>query len=232
MTPMTAEGRFIESFALGQWQANCYLLGDRSRGTAVVVDPGEGGVEPITERLDANGVTCEAVLCTHGHLDHLWTAPDLAAAYGVPVLLHADDTWLYENPAAAFGDLPVSVLEQQFGLRWAPDADALSTFTDGAVFSFGGFQLTAHHTPGHTPGNSVFLIDDTPSGTPLLLSGDLLFAGSVGRTDLAGGDWDTQETSLRRVILPLDDATVVAPGHGPQSTIGAERRTNPHLPKP
>ena len=223
------DGRFMEGFALGQWQANCYILGDEERGTAVVVDPGQGGLEPVRERLDARGVRCEAVLLTHGHLDHLWSAPEVAAAFDAPVLLHVDDTWLYADPGAAFGQFPPGTLEAQFGLRWKPDPDALQTFTDRTTFSFAGYAITARHTPGHTPGSSVFLLDDPGLGDPLMLSGDLLFAGSVGRTDLVGGDGDTQVASLRRVVIPLEDDTVVAPGHGERTTVGTERSSNPHL---
>ncbi len=223
------DSRFIEGMALGLWQANCYILGDVEVGTAVVVDPGQDAEEPVLARLEARGVTCEAILLTHGHLDHLWSVPELSRRFDVPVLLHGDDRYLWDDPGAAFGDLPPGALKAQFGLDWDPPGEALETFADGTTFSFCGMVIEARHTPGHTPGSSVFLLTDTGSDDPLLLSGDLLFAGSVGRTDFPRGSWEQQMESLRRVILPLDDRTLVLSGHGPETTIGRERRSNPYL---
>lgn len=227
--------RFVEAMALGLWQANCYVIGDVAEATAVVVDPGQDAVEPVTERLAARGVRCEAILLTHGHLDHLWCAPELARSLDVPVLLHVEDRYLWDDPAAAFGNLPPGALQAQFGLDWQPDDEHLETFTDGQRFRFAGIPFTARHTPGHTPGSSVFLVDDVgPEGAdeldvPLLVSGDLIFAGSVGRTDFPRGSWEQLQDSLRRVVLPLEDRTLVLSGHGPETTVGRERTANPFL---
>jgi hydroxyacylglutathione hydrolase len=218
---------FVDVLTLGMWQANCYVVGDRSSGRAFVVDPGQDGAEPVRHLLAERGVVCEAVLLTHGHLDHLWSAPELARDLDVPVRMHEDDRWLWDSPAAAFG-APDAMLQEQFGLVWDPPTERLETFADGDVMTLAGLRVTARHTPGHTPGSSVFLTDD-PSGDPLMLSGDLLFAGSVGRTDFPRGSWAEQAESLRRVVLPLDDATVVRSGHGPVTTVGRERRTNPYV---
>jgi hydroxyacylglutathione hydrolase len=221
--------RFIEGMALGMWQANCYLLGDEEQGTAVVVDPGQGAGPVVAERLAARGVTCEAVLLTHGHLDHIWAVPEVAAQFDCPVLLHTDDRYLWDDPAAAFGDLPPGALEAQFGFTWDPPTDALEVFTDGTSFSFAGMAISARHTPGHTPGSSVFLLTDTGEDDPLLLSGDLIFAGSVGRTDFPRGSWEQQMASIKEVVLPLDDATLILSGHGGETTVGQERASNPFL---
>lgn len=223
------DSRFIEGFALGMWQANCYLLGDVELGTAVVIDPGQDGGPVVAEHLAARGVRCEAVLLTHGHLDHLWAAPALARAFDVPVLLHADDRYLWDDPGAGFGNLQPGALQAQFGLDWDPPTEALDTFTDGQTFSFAGLSLEARHTPGHTPGSSVFLLTDTGADDPLLVSGDLIFAGSIGRTDFPRGSYTQQMDSLSRVVLPLDDRTVIVSGHGPETTVGAERAGNPFL---
>jgi glyoxylase-like metal-dependent hydrolase (beta-lactamase superfamily II) len=222
---MFMSARVIDRLVLGMWQANCFIVGDRGSGRAVVVDPGQDGADPVITRLDALGLTCEAVLLTHGHLDHLWSAPQVAERLDLPVLLHPDDRWLWDDPAAAFG-APLASLEAQFGLRWRPPTERLEEIKDGQVLPFAGLGLHVRHTPGHTPGSCVFVADD---GEPMLVAGDLLFAGSVGRTDFPRGSSEQQNDSLRRVVLPLADDTTVHPGHGPDTTVGVERTTNPFL---
>ena len=220
--------RFVLGAPLGRWQTNCYLIGDRERGSGVIVDPGEQGERHVPEMLSQAGVSCEAILLTHGHLDHVWAVPELAADLDVPVLLHPDDRWLWDDPAAGLGLTP-QLLESELGLVWQPPTDQLDAITDGQTLSLAGYALEVRHTPGHTPGSSVFLLTDTGSDDPLLLSGDLLFAGSVGRTDLPGGSWQQQLDSLASKVLVLPDATQIAPGHGPETTLGQERVSNPYL---
>jgi hydroxyacylglutathione hydrolase len=217
--------RVIDRLVLGLWQANCYVMGDRDSGRAIVIDPGQHGAAPVVDMLGALELTCEAVLLTHGHLDHLWAAPELAEELDVPVLLHPDDHWLWENPAAGFGQ-PLELLERQFDLEWAPVAERLVDIKDGQRLPFADLGLQVRHTPGHTPGSCVFVLDDDD---PLMLSGDLLFAGSVGRTDLPRGSWDQQMDSLGRVVVPLPAGTVVYPGHGANTTVAAELASNPFL---
>lgn len=219
---------FLEGFPLGMWQANCYVVGDRDAGVAVVVDPGQDAEGLVTERLAAHSVTCEAVLLTHGHLDHLWSAPAVAEAFDVPVFLHGQDRWLWDDPAAAFGNVAPGALKAQFGLDWEPPTERLEALEDGMTVRKGGVMFTVRHTPGHTPGSSVFITRDVRREA-VLVSGDLIFAGSVGRTDFPRGSFEQQNESLARVVLPLDDDTLILAGHGPQSTVGVERRTNPFL---
>lgn len=219
---------FLDVATLGLWQANCYVLGDLERGSAVVVDPGQDGGPVVEGILAERGVAAEAILLTHGHLDHVWAVPELAEALDVPVLLHPEDRWLWDDPAAGIG-LDAALLRRELGLDWDPPTERLEALADGQRLAFAGIPLEVRHTPGHTPGSSVFLLADAGGDEPLLLSGDLLFAGSVGRTDLPGGSEATQRASLERAVLTLDDRTRVAPGHGPQTTIGAERTTNPFL---
>jgi hydroxyacylglutathione hydrolase len=220
--------RFVEGFTLGMWQANCYVFGDRDSGRAVVVDPGQDATEIVTGRLAAHGVRCEAILLTHGHLDHLWSAPELAETLDVPVFLHADDRYLWDSPAAAFGNMPPGVLEAQFGLRWQPPDERLQLLRDGQRLRCAGMQVHVRHTPGHTPGSSIFLVNDLRAEL-VMLSGDLIFAGSVGRTDFPRGSFEQQNESLVRVVLPLPDDTLILSGHGPETTVEHERRTNPFL---
>jgi hydroxyacylglutathione hydrolase len=223
------DSRFIEGFVFGMWQTNCFVLGDRELGTCVVVDPGQDAGVPLVAHLREQGLTCEAVLLTHGHLDHLWAVPEVAKELDCPVLLHPDDRWLWDDPAGAFGGMAASQLEAQFGFRWDPPTHRLEEIHDGQALRFAGCALTVRHTPGHTPGSSVFLLTDTGADDPLLLSGDLIFNGSVGRTDLARGSWDDLLGSIERVVLALPDQTVILPGHGPQTTVGQERASNPFL---
>lgn len=247
---VAADDRFICSTALGRWQTNCYVVGDFSTGHAVVVDPGEHGETVVPDVCERLGVTVDAILLTHGHLDHLWAVPALARRFDVPVLLHAADRWLWDDPAAAFS-APATLLADEFGLTWDPPEAALTTIDDGQTVTFASTDFQVVHTPGHTPGHVVFrvagaaqmqlAIDCAPDRLPgalvgerlahegVVLSGDLLFAGTIGRTDLARGSMPDMMDSLTRHVLTLDDDTVVLPGHGPTTTIARERATNPFL---
>ena len=232
---------FVLGAPLGRWQTNCYAVGDRERGTAVLIDPGETAEAQALEMLDSVGARCEAILLTHGHLDHLWAVPELARDLDVPVLLHPDDRWLWDDPAAAFG-LPLDGLAQ-FGLpAWDPPTEHLDAVRDGQRLAFAGITFAVQHNPGHTPGHVTFLgrgLAGVPVDFPLgaqeqgsddvLFSGDLLFAGSIGRTDLAGGSMDDMIRSLVDTVLPLEDDTLVLSGHGADTTVGRERRANPFL---
>lgn len=233
----------VVGLALGRWQTNCYVIGDRAAGTCVVVDPGEGGERGVPSLLDDLELRCEAILLTHGHLDHLWSAPALAADLDVPVLLHPDDRWLWDDPLLGFGQMPDGALEGLFGLHWDPDADVLEDLADGQVVDRAGIALTVHHTPGHTPGHVTFVADglgdaeidfvlsghDTPPGDRVLVAGDLLFRGSVGRTDCPRGSKPDLFASIVRSVLPLDDDTLVLAGHGRDTTVGHERSGNPYI---
>lgn len=233
--------RFILGVPLGRWQTNCYLVGDRTTNHAVIIDPGEGATQVVNELLDTLDMTCEAILLTHGHIDHLWAIPELARKHDVPVLLHPQDRWLFDNPAATFGG-NLDALVDQFGLTWDAPTEWLRPLADREKLVFAGTTFTVAHTPGHTPGSVTFMIDDT-AGTPLtfalasvdatpetvLFSGDLLFAGSVGRTDFPRGSTEDLLTAINERVLTLTDDTLVLAGHGPDTTVGEERRSNPFL---
>jgi hydroxyacylglutathione hydrolase len=233
--------RFVLGAPLGRWQTNCFLIGDRARGSGVVVDPGEHGEQQVPLLLEQAGVACEAILLTHGHLDHVWSVPELARSLDVPVLLHPDDRWLWDDPAAAFG-MPAALLEQQFGLAWDPPTQHLREITDGERLVHAGIEFVVQHNPGHTPGHVTYLAREL-AGAPItfalgqadqvrgqvLFSGDLIFAGSIGRTDFPRGSTPDMMRSLAATVLPLEDDVLILSGHGPDTTVGRERATNPFL---
>lgn len=232
--------RFIVGAPLGRWQTNCYLVGDRAEGIAAVVDPGENAEDWVPATLDRLGVRCERILLTHAHLDHLWGAPELAERLDVPVHLHRDDRWLWDDPAAGIG-MPTGMLEQLTGQAWDPPTERLEDLTDGQKVTVAGITLQTQHTPGHTPGHCTFLLEgladaevsygrpvDRP-GDDVLLSGDLIFAGSVGRTDFPRGDTGQLLDSIARHVLTLEDDTLILTGHGPETTVAMERARNPFV---
>ncbi len=236
-----ATGPALAARALGVWATNCVVLGDRSRGEAVIVDPGQHAAREVPGLLERLGLRPVAVLLTHGHIDHLWSAPDLARRHGVPVLLHADDRWLWDDPTAAFGPGGGALAAQTGFGPWSTTDVEVREVRDGERLDLAGVRLDVHHTPGHTPGHVTYATDDLVGapleldGGPLaadgtlVLSGDLLFAGSIGRTDLPGGDPDRMVRSLGATMARFADGTLVLPGHGPATTIGRERAMNPFL---
>lgn len=231
----------IVGMPLGRWQTNCFVVGNRAEGTCVVIDPGEHGTERVPDLVDRLELTCEAILLTHGHLDHHWSAPALAERFDCPVHLHPDDRWIWDEPQKAFGDLPSQVLEAQFGLDWQPDDDRLVDLAEDEKLTRGGVTYTVRHTPGHTPGHCTFLGHDLAEadvevvlGEPdpaddVLFSGDLVFQGSIGRSDFPRGDGEELLRQVARTVLPLEDDVAILSGHGPTTTVGQERATNPYL---
>lgn len=206
----------VEGYTTGVFASNCFIAAARESDACVVVDPGQEAAPLIAERLAALGLRCEAVLLTHGHVDHIWNAKEVSEAAGVAAWIHADDLWLLEDPGAAVGALGLGRFRIQ-------TPDHLCYLADGDTMRFGGLEIVVRHTPGHTPGHCVFLTDG------IVFSGDLVFAGSVGRTDFPRGSTEDLMESIRRVILPLDDATTILSGHGPETTVGEERVSNPFI---
>lgn len=208
----------LETFPVGLLQCNCVVLGDPVSKEALVVDPGDE-VEKIRAALDRHGLVCRVILNTHTHIDHVGANQALKEATGARVMLHEADLPIYDN-------LRVQAL-MLGGLLGVPARARVDEHIhQGDRVTAGAIALEVLHTPGHTPGSLCFHLED---GGPLLLSGDTLFAGSIGRTDLPGGDYERELDSIRRRLLALDDRTHVIPGHGPATTIGDERRRNPFL---
>ena len=211
----------VKSFPVGLLQCNCTILGDPESRQAIVVDPGDD-VERVLEALRADGLSCIAIVNTHTHIDHVGANQALKERTGARLLLHEEDLPLYDN---------LRVQSQWMGgiLPAPPRAAVDDHVHQGDRVEAGAVRADVLHTPGHTPGSICLHLD---GAEPLLLSGDTLFAGSIGRTDLWGGDFETELASIRERLLALDDRTRVITGHGPETTIGRERRHNPFLAEP
>lgn len=208
----------VRLLTVGPLQCTCVVVGDQEGGEGLVVDPG-GDTERVIEALTSLRLRCATIVNTHAHIDHVIANAAVQRATGARLLMHADERLIYAalpEQAAWLG-----------GLVPAPEPAAIDgTLAHGDLLQVGSLAARVLHTPGHTPG-SICLFFDGPD--PLLLAGDTLFAGGVGRTDLPGGDTRALMQSIARHLLPLPDRTRVIPGHGWETTIGAERRTNPFL---
>jgi glyoxylase-like metal-dependent hydrolase (beta-lactamase superfamily II) len=217
----------IAGFPAGSWATNCYLVAPQAGAECVIIDPGqdaERGIADVTARHRLRPV---AVLLTHGHIDHIWSVVPVCGARGIPAWIHPADRALLSDPARGLGLRPGQRL---FGEVTFTEPDDVAELRDGTTLELAGLRFTVDHAPGHTPGSVTFRLPGAPvSAQDLLFSGDLLFAGSIGRTDLPGGDYPAILDSLARVCLMLPDETRVLPGHGPETSIGAERATNPFL---
>lgn len=202
----------FETFPAGALGVNCSLVWDPALRTGVVIDPG-GDAERIAKRVEALGIQVQQLLHTHGHFDHIGATQALQARWGCPALMHPADDFLLED------------LEVQTRLFGMPSVarPAMAPLEPGQVHF--GFKVL--HTPGHSPGGCCFL-GEVEQGA-VVFTGDSLFQGGVGRTDLMGGDWGVLEASIRRELYVLPDETLAVPGHGPATTIGREARSNPYV---
>ena len=205
----------LETFPVGPLHCNCTILGDEITHEAVVVDPGDN-IPEILSRLQKHGLTLRQIIVTHAHIDHVGGAALLRKSTGAPVVMNQQDLGLLGMMEMQAGWLGVPTPQVA-----PPDASA----EDGLTIGLATLPAQVLHTPGHTPGSICLLFPDHH----LLLAGDTLFAGSIGRTDLPGGDGQQILRSLRERLLVLPDSTHVVPGHGPETTIGEERQSNPFL---
>jgi glyoxylase-like metal-dependent hydrolase (beta-lactamase superfamily II) len=209
-----------ETFPVGLLGCNCSIVADPDTRQALVVDPGDQAPD-ILAALRRLGVQAVKLVHTHGHFDHVLATGAVAAATGAEVLIHGGDRWLYDNlelQARFFGlPLPSSA---------APPPPPTRELAGDEALSFGNREARALHTPGHTPGSLCFFVERAGE-TPLLFAGDTLFRRSVGRTDLWGGSFEQLAASIRERLFALPDETLVIPGHGPPTSIGAEREDNP-----
>ena len=214
----------VDSVVAKAFATNSWILSGSDSGHALIVDPGIGDpyLHPaILDRCKELGLKPVAGFITHGHLDHMFSLAPLAADENLPALVHSADRALLTHPERALTKNGLSMIPQ--GMRFVEPEEVIE-LTDRLRFEIAGMSLIFHHAPGHTPGSTLAIVNDE-----IVISGDVLFAGSIGRTDLPLGSLSDMERSLREKIIPLPDEMQILPGHGRTSTIGAERASNPFL---
>ena len=219
----------IAGFPAAAFDTNCYVVAPAAGEECVVVDPGVEVVAQLDAVLREHRLRPVAVLLTHGHIDHTFSVTPVCGARGIAAYIHPDDAELLADPMKGISTQTAAMFGGR--LDWS-EPDDVRLLSDGTPLEVAGLEIIVDHAPGHTRGSVVFRLpyDGPAEGVPeVALTGDVLFAGSIGRTDLPGGDGDVMRRSLATKILPLRDDVVVLPGHGPQTTIGRERATNPFL---
>jgi hydroxyacylglutathione hydrolase len=225
----------IAGFPAGPWAANCYVVATGPGAECVVVDPGKDATAGVAEIVREHHLKPVSVLLTHGHIDHVWCVAPVAGAYDATAWIHPADRHLLTDPMAGISRDSASLLLG--GDYTFAEPDDVAELGDGQTLELAGVTFSVDHTPGHTQGSVAFRTPYPPTGSgqvesdvsEVMFAGDLLFAGSIGRTDLPGGDHATMLETLRHKVLTLPDDVVVLPGHGEQTSIGRERATNPFL---
>jgi hydroxyacylglutathione hydrolase len=224
----------IAGFPAGPWGTNCYVVATAAGAECVVVDPGKDATPGVEQVVREHGLKPVAVLVTHGHVDHMWCVAPVAGTYDATAYIHPADRHLLGDPMAGMSaDTAAMMLGGKYEFA---EPDRVEELTDLVTVELAGISFTVDHTPGHTPGSITFRTPYSSVVEPVetdvsevMFAGDLLFAGSIGRTDLPGGDHGQMLRSLREKVLTLRDDVVVLPGHGEQTSIGRERTTNPFL---
>jgi glyoxylase-like metal-dependent hydrolase (beta-lactamase superfamily II) len=219
----------IAGFPAGAWGTNCYVVATGQGAECIVVDPGMDATAGVEQVVRENKLKPVAVLLTHGHIDHMFSVLPVCGTYDATAWIHPDDRHLLANPMAG---LSAETTQMLLGGKYEfAEPDRVEELADGQDLELAGLTFTVDHTPGHTRGSVTFRspYDLQEDISAVMFSGDLLFAGSIGRTDLPGGDHPAMLQSLRTKVLTLADDVVVLPGHGEQTSIGRERATNPFL---
>jgi glyoxylase-like metal-dependent hydrolase (beta-lactamase superfamily II) len=203
------------------YATNCWILAAEKGSECIIVDPGMPDISAEIEMIvEEEGLKPVAVLLTHGHLDHTFSVIPLADGYGIPAYIHSEDRRALLHPESVHGEEFIASLS---GVTWSEPSE-VRELKNNQRFDAVGLNITAIHAPGHTAGSLMFTVNEE-----ILISGDVLFAGSIGRTDLPSGSHEAMQRTLTTKILPLADHLRVLPGHGPDTTIEYERRTNPYL---
>ncbi|WP_191565169.1 MBL fold metallo-hydrolase [Janibacter melonis] len=226
------------TFPAAAFGTNCYVVAPGPGEECVIVDPGIGVEETLREVLAEHRLRPAAVLLTHGHVDHVYSVTPVCGGE-LAAYIHSEDRYRLVDPlgGSSLGPGLLGMLEQQFGTQatWR-EPERVVEVRDAERVSVAGLELDVVHAPGHTEGSVMFALDGVPVGVPdeaqvdrTLITGDVLFAGSIGRTDLPGGSHEAMMRSLRDAVAPRADSSLVLPGHGPATTLGREKATNPYL---
>jgi hydroxyacylglutathione hydrolase len=211
----------VRSFVAPMFATNCWVIAAEKGSECIIVDPGMTDISAEIEMIVAEeGLKPVAALLTHGHLDHTFSVKPLADGYGIPAYIHPEDRRFIADPIGIHG---AQFAESLAGMHFA-EPEKVELLKDGSMLALVGLSIRAIHSPGHTRGSLMFMINEE-----FLLSGDVLFAGSIGRTDLPTGSSADMEKTLKNKVLTLDDSIRVLPGHGGETTIQYERKTNPYL---
>jgi hydroxyacylglutathione hydrolase len=211
----------IRSYVAPMFATNCWIIAPEKGSECIIVDPGMTDISAEVEMIvSEEGLKPVAVLLTHGHLDHTFSVKPLADGYGISAYIHSEDRRFIADPAGIHGP---QFVDQLRGMHFEEPVK-VENLKDGSLLDFLGMKIRAIHAPGHTRGSLMFLLDEET-----LISGDVLFAGSIGRTDLPTGSASDMRNTLKKKILPLSDEIRVLPGHGDETTIKYERKTNPYL---
>lgn len=211
----------IRSYVAPMFATNCWIIAPEKGSECIIVDPGMTDISAEVEMIvTEEGLKPVAVLLTHGHLDHTFSVKPLADGYGISAYIHSEDRRFIADPAGIHGP---QFVDQLRGMHFEEPVE-VNNLKDGSLLEFLGMKIRAIHAPGHTRGSLMFLLNEET-----LISGDVLFSGSIGRTDLPTGSASDMRNTLSKKVLPLDDSIRVLPGHGDETTIKYERKTNPYL---
>jgi hydroxyacylglutathione hydrolase len=218
----------IAGFPAGPWGTNCYVVATGPGSECVVVDPGKDAAAGVDQVVREHRLKPVSVLVTHGHVDHMWCVAPVAGTYDATAYVHPADRHLLSDPMAGMSRETAAMM---LGGKYTfAEPERVEELVDQQSIELAGITFTVDHTPGHTPGSITFRTPhEQDEVSEVMFAGDLLFAGSIGRTDLPGGDHQAMLRSLRDKVLTLRDDVVVLPGHGEQTSIGRERQTNPFL---
>ena len=229
--PRYPDAVLIAGFPAGPWGTNCYVAATGPGSECVVIDPGKDAASGVADVVREHRLKPVAILVTHGHVDHMWSVAPVAGTYDATAWIHPPDRHLLADPMQGMSPETTSMLLG--GSYEFAEPDDVRELSDAQVLELAGLSFVVDHAPGHTEGSVTFRTpypdEVSRDVSEVMFSGDLLFAGSIGRTDLPGGDHATMLRSLASKVLPLADDIVVLPGHGEQTSIGRERATNPYL---
>jgi glyoxylase-like metal-dependent hydrolase (beta-lactamase superfamily II) len=217
----------IKSFGAGPWQTNCYVIAPSANSECIIIDPGLGSAPGIKEIIAEHNLKPIATMLTHGHIDHMWSIFPVATGYGIPAYIHGSDRFLLNDPGAGVSvETKNALMEMMASDDVFAEPEDTREVTDQMTMELAGLKFTVLHAPGHTQGSILFDFDGDVNH---VFTGDVLFAGAIGRTDLPGSSPADMDTSLRDVVLNLPDSSLVFPGHGPASNMTVEKSSNEYL---